>query len=188
MTTTQAPKIYPGLVDQHLEFFKMGNQLKVMSFGSVKSFNAISTPVYQMLKDAMLQDENAYNILKEWFPTSEIKQLEKFTECRFGGLDYRPDITACGLQNAEYWDCPMRGQCKGEGVVCKKLSYKNQELDAIDIKMLKSVATNLTNEVIAENLELPLGTFHKIKQSLYSKLGIQTKQEATIIALELHLI
>ena len=42
-------------------------------------------------------------------------------------------------------------------------------------------STELTNDVIAEEMNMPLGTFHKAKAQLHQILGIQTKQGITKI-------
>jgi DNA-binding CsgD family transcriptional regulator len=188
MTTTHNIKTYPGMIDSNYEFFKSSGGLKVISSGTVLKFKDISMPLYQLLKERMKAEPDAMNILRSWFPNSELCQLEKFAECRFGGLDFTPDISESEIQDGEYWDCPLRGNCKGEGIVCKNLSFQGQVLTVFEIKMMRLVATNYTNEVIAELLEISFGQLHKLKQALYQKLNVQTKQEVTLIAGSLNLI
>lgn len=188
-TTTTQPRVYPGMLCRGIEIFKSENGTKVISSGTVMPFHDIPTPVYQMFKEGMLQDKEAYSILKEWHPNSELKQVEKFSECRFGGLDFTPDIIDNQLQDGEYHDCPFRGNCKGEGVVCKALKYKGNVLTSQDIELIRLLTTSDTNEVIAEKLQVSLGQYHKIKKDLYERLGnIQTKQEVALIAMDLNLI
>lgn len=188
MNTTHNTKTYPGMIDSSYEFFKSPDGLKVMSSGNVLKFKDIPMPLYQFLKEHMKAEPETMKVLKSWFPNSELCQLEKFAECRFGGLDFIPDISDNDLQFGEYWDCPLRGNCKGEGIVCKNLSYNNNVLSAFEIKMMRMVATNYTNEVIAELLDISFGQLHKLKQVLYQKLNVQTKQEVTLIAGSLNLI
>lgn len=181
-------RLYPGLIDANIEFFNHKDSLKVMSNGSVFNFNEIPMPLYQRLKDVMHSHTDALQILQKWYPESELKQIETFTKCRFGGLDYTPDITEATIQDGEYWDCPLRGACEGEGKVCKALTYNNHALEPIEIKILKLLTTDLTNEVIALEAEVPLGSLHKIKAKLYNKLNVQTKPEATLVAVDLNII
>jgi DNA-binding CsgD family transcriptional regulator len=189
MTTTTQPRVFPGMLCQGIEIFKSESGTKVISSGTVISFHDIPTPIYQTLKESMVHNKEAHAILKEWHPESELKQVEKFSECRFGGLDFTPDIIGNQLQEGEYHDCPFRGKCKGEGIVCKALKYKGNVLTAEDIELIRLLSTSDTNEVIAEKLNISLGQYHKIKKDLYARLGnIQTKQEATLIATELNLI
>jgi hypothetical protein len=44
------------------------------------------------------------------------------------------------------------------------------------------------NEVIAKEMHLPMGSFHKAKKFLYEKLCVQTKQEVVRIGILLNLI
>lgn len=189
MTTIAESRLFPGMTCSGVEFFKSNNGVKVISSGTVKAFKELPTPIYELLKEAMHKESGAYELLSEWYPDSELCKLEKFTECRFGGLDYTADIVNNQLQDGEYHDCPFRGQCKGEGVLCKSLKYNGHVLSNQDIMLLQLLATNETNDVIAEKITTSLGQFHKVKKALYVKLGgIQTKQEAALIANDLNVI
>lgn len=190
MTTThnQTTRLYPGMINQDIEIFNTENGLKIMSSGNVSCFKDIPALIFQRIKEEMIADASALEILEQWYPKSERLQIEKFSECRFGGLDYTPDITADTIQDGEYWDCPNRGNCIGEGKVCKAIKFQGSSLTNREIETLKLLATNYTNEVIAEMLEVSLGLYHKIKQTLYAKLNVQTKQEAVLIAVDLNII
>lgn len=180
---SNSSRIYPGLNDSNIEFFNIGDQLKVFSNGKMKDFQELPFGIQMVLKDALLKLPNVLKILTEWHPNSEMKRLEQFTKCRYGGLDFKPDIENLELGAPEYWDCPFRGKCKGEGVVCKQLMYNNQILTPTDIKAIRLLSTSNTNEVIAEALEMPMGTFNQFKKDLYKKLNVQTKQEVVVIAI-----
>ncbi|WP_026755067.1 hypothetical protein [Sediminibacter sp. Hel_I_10] len=178
MNTTPAPttRIYAGLLDADTEFFKTGNDLKVISKGSIFDFKDLPPVTFNILNESMKADAPALAILKQWYPNSEMNQLQKFTECRFGGLDYTPDISNNQLQHGEYWECPKRGKCIGEGIVCRNATYKGVELETSDIQLMKLLATNYTNEVIAEIHEVSFGQLHKLKKILYGKLNASTRQ------------
>ncbi|MBX9886650.1 MAG: LuxR C-terminal-related transcriptional regulator [Flavobacteriaceae bacterium] len=92
------------------------------------------------------------------------------------------------MQDGEYWECPNHGNCKSEGILCKLPTYNEQRLDKQEVKLLQLMASNMTNEVIADELAMPLGSFHKLKKNVYDKLGIQTKQEGTMVSFFLNLI
>lgn len=187
MTTTQS-RLYPGMVNTDVEFFKTDEGLKVMSSSKILKFKELPAYLFNILKEELNREPKTQAILEEWFPGNLMKQLEKFVECRFGGLDFTADIKNNKLQKGEYHDCPIRYKCKGNGIVCQALLYNNQPLSQQDIELLRLIATNYTNEVIAELLNISLGQFHKVKKALYSKLNVQTKQEATLIAVDLNLI
>ncbi|WP_417237237.1 MULTISPECIES: hypothetical protein [Flavobacteriaceae] len=188
-TNTVKNRIYPGLNCSSVEFFNDKGDVKAFAKGKMLDFEDLPYSYHQTLKAELKKEPQTNKILNQWFPDSELQQLEKFVSCRFGGLDFVPDIQNYQLQKGEYWDCPLRGKCKGEGIVCRNLTYEGKELTANDIKLLKLLGTNYTNEVLAEEMDMCQGTFNLFKKQLYAKLGnIQTKQEAVIIAVKLNLI
>lgn len=191
MTTKQQisnDRIYPGLICGGIEFFNIGGTLKVISRGSVKDFKDAPYSYHLILKEQIEKEPEVENILREWFPDSEIKRLVQFGSCRFGNLDFKSDVVDYELQDPEYFDCPNRGQCPAEGIICKPPKYKGAEISFFEIKILKALVTTDTNENIAFKLGLPQGSFNLAKTKLYQKLKIQTKQEAAMVAVELNLI
>lgn len=186
MTTT---KIYPGLNCSSVEFFNSDDgKVKMLANGRLQDFYDAPFSTLLVIREHLAASPKVDTILKEWHPDSEMKRMEKFIHCRFGGLDFTPDIKDHELQAGEYWDCPLRGICKGEGLVCKNLKYNSHTLLLKDIKLMRLLTTNLTNEVLAEKLDMCMGTFNLFKKELYKKLNIQTKQEAVVIAVELNLL
>lgn len=183
-----ATKLYPGMLDDSVEFFNFNNQPKVITNGLVINFADAPARVHQLAKQVYDRHPEADEVLRNWFPTQPGKRLEAFVKCRFGGLDFTPDIQNGTIQDGEYWDCPMRGNCKGEGIVCKPISYNNQTLTSTEIKILRLLVTDKINTVISDDLNLPLGTFHKLKQILYQKLNIRTRPEATVVVMALNLL
>lgn len=181
-------RLYPGLADSSIEFFIDNNQTKVIQNSKVLPFTEVSFSIIQLLDEEIEKDLLVKIHLMDMHPTSKIKRTEQFVHCRFGGLDYQGDIKDGKLQDGEYWECPKRGNCPSEGILCKLPSYNNKVLTNQDVKLLQLTATNKTNEVIADELSLPLGSFHKAKKYLYEKLGIQTKQEGVMISIFLNLI
>ena len=178
----------PGMLTDEMEFFLQGNSLKAMTSGKVIDFTEVSFGYMQILKDEIEADPEVKMELLDLHPNSEFKRLETFVKCRFGGLDYEADLSHEGIQKGEYWPCAIRGNCSSEGILCKAVSFNGEKLDTQDITLVQKLSTNSTNEVIAGEMHLPLGSFHLAKKKLYQKLGVQTKQESTIIAQRLNLI
>lgn len=180
------PRVYPGILDTNIEFFNANDQVKVITNGTVIPFEDLPYAHHQLIKEQI--DAPAYEILKAWHPDSEIEQITKFVSCRFGGLDYTPDVENNKLQNGEWWACPHRGNCAGEGIVCTSLTYKGSPLSTKHITLIQLLSSDHTNEAIADKMKLPMGTFHQLKKELYSILGTQTKQGVTLIAVFLNLV
>ncbi|WP_322970298.1 helix-turn-helix transcriptional regulator [Faecalibacter sp. LW9] len=179
---------YPGMLNSEIEFFFEGSQTMYMTNGIIKPFSAITSCIEKTLTAELNKDEEALEILSKMFPNEPLKQLEKFTKCRFGGLDFSADINHAGkIQKGEYWDCPLRGNCKAEGKLCKHIKYNNNIIDSAEIALIKLLVTDMTNEAIASELSIPLGTVHYKKRVLYEKIEIKTKQELTLFAVRFNL-
>lgn len=185
---TQNPRLYPGMICNSTEFFSHNEELKIIQNGVIKDFSEISFCSIQILKEAICSSSEIKSALVEMHPESEMRQIQQFATCRFGGLDFAPDIVDGNLQDGEYWPCEFHGNCKYEGVLCKLPVINSHRLSKEEIVLMQKSTTTLTNEVIAEELNLPLGTFHKIKKILYQKLSIQTKPELVKIAIFFNLI
>ncbi len=140
------------------------------------------------MKEAIDKEPITFQILNEWYPQSELKRLVQFGSCRFGGLDFHPDVIGFKLQEGEYTECAAREFCPGSGILCHMPKYNGVSLEFLEIKILQALATNDTNENIASKLSMALGSFHLAKKKLYEKLSIQTKQEAAMISRDLNLI
>lgn len=181
--------VYPGMLCSGIEFFKDENeQLKIVHSGRVESFSEAPYAVVQTLVDALAREIESKNILTEWFPDSNVARLEQFAWCRFGGLDFQSDIKENRLQDGEYHPCPKRGNCPGEGILCKLPLYNGIRLTVPMVKLMKMLCGNDTNEVVAEKMEMPLGSLHELKKKLYELLAVQTKQELALIARNLNLV
>lgn len=188
MTNALAINSHPIMGIASTEFYVSNDEVLIIKDQRILPFSELSETHKELLLNEIVSDSRVKNALFEMHPDSEYKRLEQFTKCRFGGLDYQADIKDNQLQDGEYWECPKRGSCKSEGILCKLPTYNGKRLEKEDIKLLQLTATNKKNEVIAEDLHLPLGSLHKFKKAVYQKLGIQTKQEGVVISFFLNLI
>jgi DNA-binding CsgD family transcriptional regulator len=181
-------KVYPGMVCNGIEFFLQNDDLKIIQHGHVKPFDEISYQTSQIIKETIEASPEILEALIEMQPNSETKRIEQFAKCRFGGLDFQADMIDGEMQDGEYWPCPLHGNCKHEGTLCKLPKFNEQRLSKEEIKLMQLSTSDKTNDVIADELQMPLGTFHQTKKYLHRKLAIQTKQEITKIAFFLNLI
>ena len=181
-------KVFPGMLNESTEFFNSETGVKFIQNGNVKSFCDLPFTTIEMLKEAISAEPLTKSILNDWFPNQKMKQLEKFISCRFGGLDFVADIENGNLQNGEYWKCPLSGNCKAEGIVCNSPIIDGKSYTTAEIKIIQLSTTEMTNDSIAASLAMPLGSFHKIKQIVYEKIGALTKQSVTQFAYQHNLI
>ena len=183
-----ANRVYPGMVDSSIEFFLSGDALHVIENNKVLPFCEISLDTIEVLQKEINKDINVKLALFEMFPNSAMQRAEQFARCRFGGLDFQGDIKNGELQDGEFWECPKRGTCPHEGTLCKLPTYNNKRLTKQEVELIQLTSTDKINDVIAEEMHLPMGSFHKAKKFLYERLGVQTKQEVVRIGVFLNLI
>lgn len=188
MTTPISNRTFPGMGDTAVEFFVSGKETKFIKEGKVLPFSQIPVSILKILQQAIQSDLPVHLELFGMHPKSNLKRIKQFARCRFGGLDFVGDIQDGKLQEGEFWACPLHGNCKSEGILCRLPSYNGQRLSSLDIKLMQLLSSSKTNEHIAFEMELPMGSFHKAHRLLYDKLGVQTKQEVTKIAYLLNLI
>lgn len=176
-------KIIPGMIDNSIEFFTADDgRMKYVHQGKVNCISELPFAYNHLIKDEISNNPEIEKHLFQFHPDSEIKRIHQFISCRFGGLDYQGDIKDNQLQQAEYRPCELRGHCKSEGILCKLPVINGHELSSTEIKIIQYSTSDMTNDVIADKLQLCFGTLHKMKKSIYKKTNVMTKQALTKIA------
>lgn len=189
MNSTQ--RIYPGMCDGNLEIFyhKVENKLKVIHQNKVQDFDDTPNEILNFLGNILQKEDTTKNILNSWYPNDTSSQIRKLAQCRFGGLDFEPDYcNGTNNCNGDFIECPNRNLCKGNGIVCNPIGYQNTPLSLTDIKAIKLISSVDKNEVIAQEMNMPIGSFNVYRTNLYKKLNIQTKQEATRVGVYLGIV
>ena len=126
---------------------------------------------------------DAYKALMECYqksaqniPYFQYLIVRRFCKCNFGELDNTSrDIDKNGGFNFERVKCPMRGECKYEGIICSPQFYSR--ISDAEMRVMKMIYEGANNEDIAEKLYLSPHTVKNHIKSVYIKLGIHEKSE-----------
>lgn len=185
MTST---KLYPGMCDDSLEFFYIQEEDRLMAIteGMVVDYEELPSSKTQFLDVLIESESDVKEILSSWSMTRS-EQKRKLAECRFGGLNFTPDFNK-GSYTPDSYDCPIKESCKGFNIVCKPLVHNGYTLNLTDEKAIKLLISSKKNTVIAEELNMPLGSFEVYRTRLYNSLRISTKQELASVVFFLGLI
>ncbi|KFF24454.1 response regulator transcription factor [Chryseobacterium vrystaatense] len=185
MTST---RLYAGMRDGSLELFYIKEEERLFAIigGRVLDYKELPSEETRFLDHIIDSEPETKLILEGWFPSRK-EQKRKLAECRFGGLNFTPDYED-GVFAADSFDCPLKNKCLGFGKVCKSIEYKGIPLDSFDEKAISLLISAKKNTVIAEELEIPLGSFEVYRTKLYNSLRISTKQELASVAFILGLI
>ncbi len=109
-----------------------------------------------------------HNILKYDF-----LNVRRFCKCNFPKFDGILDIDAAGCMHFEFTDCPMRGECKYENLLCSPVF--SHTLTKSDVQLLKLIAAEqLTAEEIALQLGRSVSTINNRRKVLQKKTSCNT--------------
>ena len=97
----------------------------------------------------------------------------RFIRCNFGEYDALSfDIDSRGLPNFEEVRCPLRGECKNEGIICKPklqtaLSPREREVAIL-------LAEGVSKQEIADELNISAFTVTRHISNIKSRWGVRT--------------
>lgn len=131
--------------------------------------------------------------IKEFYPEAYAKLSEKynkcsfnllhfqykivwmFCKCNFGVIDDIKDISRTGEFKFEHIQCPMRGECPFENIVCHPKF--NSKISDAERRVLKMVYNNESKDAIADKLCISIHTVNNHIRNAYNRLGIHEKAE-----------
>lgn len=126
---------------------------------------------------------DAYNALMQCYqkssqniPYYQYIMVRRFCKCNFGELDNTSrDIDKKGGFNFERVKCPMRGECKYEGIICNP--QFNSRISDAEMRVMRLVYDGIDNDEIADRLYLSPHTVKNHIKSVYLKLDIHGKSD-----------
>jgi DNA-binding CsgD family transcriptional regulator len=185
MTNIQIPS---GLIDENIEMFSASGKMMATHGGQVKPLLDLPNSFIQILNAEMYSSPSIVTALKLAGYKTKKTQLEKFSECRFGGFDLTADFKDGKLSDAEYHECGYRGECPMEGIVCGFFKVKGNIITPFEIQMIKLLATEDTLPVIAEKLTVSMNTFEVKKQKLFEKLHVLSRPRLVAVCYDLQIL
>ncbi len=149
--------------------------------------------IQQVLSMVREQFPEAYHALEQVYKKSagnpryyQFLMFRRFIKCNFGKLDSTSiDITKCGSFCFEKVDCPLRGECAFENVICSPKF--NSTLSRQELRVMKLMYEGKNKEEISSELYISPNTVKNHIKSVYTKLGIHEKSEFIQYANKNHL-
>lgn len=108
-------------------------------------------------------------------PYFRFRMATRFVRCNFAPLDNIPDFSADCSCKFEFVNCPLRGECKYEKVVCRP--EFDHKLSASELPVLKLWFECYSIDEIAEKLHLSPHTIHNHIRNAYQRLDVHSKSE-----------
>lgn len=102
--------------------------------------------------------------------------VRRFCKCNFGNLDdTKADVGKSEPFCFEKVPCPLRGECKYDGVICSPKF--NSSLSEQELRVMELIYNGATNDDVGEKLYISPHTVKNHVKSVYRKLGIHEKSE-----------
>ncbi len=149
-----------------------------------------------LIEEILARIENfypeAYQALNESYNKNRLNQsyldflrVRRFLKCNFADLDTSDHDDDNAVFNFEKIHCPLRGECKFEGIIC--MPKFNSKLSKAEIRVMKLYYENESIDRIADNLYLSGHTVKNHIKAAYAKLGVHTQAEFISYANKNHL-
>lgn len=177
-----------------LEFYIINDQLWVLDETGThtmveESNRELVTRLFEMIVEYWPE---AFKALSKEFKSSSANVqffqwliVRRFYKCNFGKLDTTTLDINRGSFNFEKVDCPLRGECKLEGIVC--CPKFNSNLTQMQMRVMEQVFYGKSIEKISEMLFISQNTVKNHIKASYWKLGIHEKAEFIRYATEKNL-
>lgn len=109
----------------------------------------------------------------------EYRVVHRFIRCNFGEYDqFRLDINHRGQLQFEEVHCPLRGECRYEGVICKP--ELDTKLTEREMEVFRLIAANWQTDNIAEELHISPCTVNRHRENIKAKT--RTNSVAEMVA------
>jgi DNA-binding CsgD family transcriptional regulator len=99
-------------------------------------------------------------------------KVRRFIKCNFSNYDNVLDIDHIGRMNFEFVACPMRGECKHDGVICNPKF--NSSLSVRELEVMQMCYEGKNDNEIASALFISLNTVNNHRKNSFKKLHIHS--------------
>lgn len=146
--------------------------------------------IAELLEIIRTRYPSAFKALSELYTVNEPNRLlyefnivSRFCRCNFGEYDaHTPDVDADGFFHFEEVSCPLRGECRLEGVICKpKLETK---LTDRELQVVELISKGCQAQEIADKLFISEKTVCRHRENVKAKLQIRTLPQLAAYYLE----
>jgi DNA-binding CsgD family transcriptional regulator len=147
-------------------------QLKVSDRQFISSMMNIIDEFYPQSLTAL---SKVYEKLKSVPGFYEFHIARRFIKCNFGKYDSILDIDQFGSLNFEEIECPLRGECPVEGIVCKPKF--NSKLTDRELDVMQLYYEGIKPEEIAEQTCLSVSTVKTHKRNAFRRVNVHSIAE-----------
>ncbi len=141
----------------------------------VGAFEYLADEIASCYPDAYQALANLYAESSRNRPIFLQRIVQRFLKCNYSPSDNKPDFYNGTFANIEYVQCPLRGECRLEGIVCNP-KYK-PSLRPSEMRVMAKWFEGLNEDEIADCLCLSIFTVHNHIRNAYARLGVHSRSE-----------
>ena len=155
-----------------------------IQYGQSRPFHELPIEVIPALYEECFLDKKAVKAMETMGIKCE-NMVEQYNYCNRGAFDSVPDISTSGKLTKEFFDCGRRGQCPGEGKVCK-LTLNGIKITYRELQCLRHTVKGKDYKQIASEMgfknTIPVNS---LQSRLREKLGAGSKAALIIMSQQL---
>jgi DNA-binding NarL/FixJ family response regulator len=162
-----------------------GNSTKQLQFSDRAFVSEMLRTIHEFYPEALAALSNVFEKIRSMPAVYEFNIVRRFIKCSWGKFDSVLDIDQFGNLNFEEVECPLRGECPYEGIVCKPKF--NSNLSEREKEVMSLLYRNLNHEEIAEKLFISADTVKTHKRNAFRRVNVHSLAEFFIYAKQNHL-
>lgn len=116
-----------------------------------------------------------YERCKINLPLFKYRMVSRFCKCNFGNIVNVPDVSRCGRLQLERVPCPLRGECRREGEICRP--EFDSHISEAEMRVLALWFDGYNKEEIASELYLSVHTVNNHIRNALLRLDLHSKAE-----------
>lgn len=101
--------------------------------------------------------------------------VKRFIRCNFGAFDNVNDSDEAGAFKFEFVSCPLKGECKYDGIICSPKF--NSTLSNRELEVMRLAYEGRPDDVIADSLYIAINTVNNHRKNAFRKLDIHSMPE-----------
>ena len=168
---------------QKIEFYIVNDELwlksqntsQQLSMRDIDLVERLYVELERTFPDAIQALKTVYVKSRKFRPYYLFKIVNRFCRCNFGNIDNIFDIDADGHFNLEYVQCPLRGECPLENIVCQPRFATS--LSPSELRVMRLLVDGASRQAIADSLCLSIHTVNNHIQNSYLRIGVHSLSE-----------
>lgn len=148
--------------------------------GDRKFISAMISKIGEFYPEALSKLSEVFQNKRFNVPHYEYCIVSRFIRCNWGRYDSVMDVDQFGNFNFEEVECPLRGECSAEGIICKPKF--NSRLSDREIEVMQQYYHGLDEPRIADKMCISVETVKTHKRNVLRRTSTNSLTEFILYA------